>query len=110
MADKSGSVFDYDYDPIALMYDGNGTNETKNCSMYMNDYCESDEDYENRMLEELYPNRYEWVIIGAHFIVFIMGLVGNTLVCIAVFRNSTMRTVTNVSSAILIALIKPFPL
>lgn len=69
--------------------DGNGTS---NCS---NDYCESPEDYDERVLNYIYPDHYEWALIVAHIIVFIVGLVGNALVCVAVFRNTSMRTVTN---------------
>ncbi|XP_060710991.1 orexin receptor type 2 [Hemiscyllium ocellatum] len=45
--------------------------------------------------EYLYPEQYEWVLIIAYIIVFIVALVGNILVCIAVWKNHHMRTVTN---------------
>lgn len=52
-----------------------------------------------QILEEIrsyiYPTVWMWVLICFHCIVFVMGLVGNILVCIAVYRNHTMRTVTN---------------
>lgn len=41
------------------------------------------------------PTAWMWVLICLHCIVFVVGLVGNTLVCVAVYRNHTMRTVTN---------------
>lgn len=41
------------------------------------------------------PNEYEWVLIGMHATVFFVGLIGNALVCAAVYRNHSMRTVTN---------------
>lgn len=52
------------------------------------------------ILEEIrsyifYPTAGMWVLICFHCIVFVVGLVGNTLVCVAVYRNHTMRTVTN---------------
>lgn len=72
--------------------DGNGTT---NCSQFQNEYCETAEDYEDRLLAYIYPSHYEWALIAAHIIVFISGLVGNALVCVAVFRNTSMRTVTN---------------
>jgi hypothetical protein len=70
-------------------------NSTRNCTLYANDYCEPSEDYLDRMLEHIYPDHYEWALICAHFIVFVVGLIGNALVCVAVFRNTSMRTVTN---------------
>lgn len=52
-----------------------------------------------QILEEIrsyiYPTVWMWVLICFHCIVFVMGLVGNILVCVAVYRNHTMRTVTN---------------
>ncbi|XP_076831262.1 orexin receptor type 2 isoform X3 [Brachyhypopomus gauderio] len=45
--------------------------------------------------EYLYPKQYEWVLIAGYFIVFLVSLVGNTLVCFAVWKNHNMRTVTN---------------
>ncbi|XP_035709237.1 orexin receptor type 1 isoform X2 [Folsomia candida] len=81
---------DFDYLSPEWMY-----NSTRNCTRYENDYCEPPEDYEDRMLAHITPDNYEWVLICANFIVFVVGLVGNALVCVAVFRNTTMRTVTN---------------
>ncbi|XP_052748225.1 orexin receptor type 2-like [Galleria mellonella] len=53
------------------------------------------EDYIEMLNEYIYPQTYEWILIGTHTAVFVMGLVGNALVCVAVYRNHTMRTVTN---------------
>jgi hypothetical protein len=51
------------------------------------------------ILEELeayiFPTTIEWLLITAHLIVFLVGLVGNALVCMAVYRNHTMHSVTN---------------
>ncbi|XP_025134342.2 orexin receptor type 1 isoform X3 [Bubalus bubalis] len=57
-------------------------------------------DYEDEFLrylwrDYLYPKQYEWVLIAAYVAVFFVALVGNTLVCLAVWRNHHMRTVTN---------------
>ncbi|XP_046517908.1 orexin/Hypocretin receptor type 1 isoform X4 [Equus quagga] len=57
-------------------------------------------DYEDEFLrylwrDYLYPKQYEWVLIAAYVAVFLVALVGNTLVCLAVWRNHHMRTVTN---------------
>jgi len=70
-------------------------NSTRNCSLWFNEYCEPQDDYIDRMYDHIYPDNYEWALICAHFIVFVVGLVGNALVCVAVFRNTSMRTVTN---------------
>lgn len=53
------------------------------------------EQYMDMLNEYIYPNSYEWVLIATHAMVFVIGLTGNALVCIAVYRNHSMRTVTN---------------
>ncbi|CAH2097865.1 unnamed protein product [Euphydryas editha] len=59
-------------------------------------YCNmTKEDYINMLNDYIYPQTYEWILIGTHTAVFIVGLVGNLLVCVAVYRNHSMRTVTN---------------
>ena len=60
-----------------------------------NDYCIPDDEYFDMILEYIFPRPSEWVLIGAYAIVFVAGLVGNGLVCFAVWRNPSMRTVTN---------------
>lgn len=57
--------------------------------------CMSDEDYLDRIEEYIFPMPYEWVLICLHILVFIVGLFGNALVCLSVYRNHSMRTVTN---------------
>ena len=37
----------------------------------------------------------EWIFIPIHIVTFGVGLVGNALVCIAVYKNHSMRNVTN---------------
>lgn len=75
---------------VNASFEHNNKNET--CT---NDYCETDDDYIDRIEAYLFPSVYEWILIGLHCLVFIVGLVGNFLVCLAVYRNHTMRTVTN---------------
>lgn len=58
------------------------------CNMTKEEYIEMLNDY-------IFPQPYEWVLIATHAIVFVIGLIGNALVCIAVYRNHSMRTVTN---------------
>ncbi|XP_066552765.1 orexin receptor type 2 [Amia ocellicauda] len=45
--------------------------------------------------EYLHPKQYEWVLIAGYIVVFFLSLIGNTLVCFAVWKNHHMRTVTN---------------
>lgn len=60
------------------------------------EYCNmTREDYFRMLNDYIYPQTYEWVLIATHAIVFIIGLIGNALVCTAVYRNHSMRTVTN---------------
>jgi hypothetical protein len=67
-------------------------NSTDNCT---NEYCVSDDDYLSMIENHVFPTAYEWVLIAFHSLVFLVGLVGNALVCVAVYRNHSMRTVTN---------------
>ncbi|XP_050056576.1 orexin receptor type 2-like isoform X1 [Aphis gossypii] len=55
----------------------------------------TDEEYRNYLVEYVTPRKSEWVFIVMHSMVFVVGLIGNALVCVAVYRNRTMRTVTN---------------
>lgn len=55
----------------------------------------TDEEYLNEIVNFIFPKMWTWVLIIFHSLVFVVGLVGNTLVCAAVYRNHTMRTVTN---------------
>ncbi|XP_071998365.1 orexin receptor type 2 [Engystomops pustulosus] len=57
-------------------------------------------DYDDEFLrylwrEYLHPKEYEWVLIAGYIAVFIIALIGNILVCVAVWKNHHMRTVTN---------------
>lgn len=73
----------------------NTTNNTADC-VGDPQFCNlSREEYVEMLNNYIYPHTYEWVLIGTHTVVFIVGLVGNALVVIAVYRNHTMRTVTN---------------
>lgn len=63
-----------------------------NCT---NDYCIPDADYIDLMVDHIRPKVQDWILIAMHTIVFVVGIVGNSLVCVAVYRNHTMRTVTN---------------
>ncbi|XP_029721035.2 tachykinin-like peptides receptor 99D isoform X2 [Aedes albopictus] len=83
-------------------YDTEEYNE--NCFIDHNVTCVGDplycnltyEEYRQLLMDYIYPSTAEWILIASHSVVFIMGLVGNALVCIAVYTNHSMRTVTNI--------------
>ncbi|XP_020371090.2 orexin receptor type 2 [Rhincodon typus] len=73
----------------------NAPNETNSSGALLSGADYDDEFIRYLWQEYLYPEQYEWVLIVAYIIVFIVALVGNILVCIAVWKNHHMRTVTN---------------
>ncbi|KYQ55426.1 Orexin receptor type 2 [Trachymyrmex zeteki] len=75
--------------------DNGGNFEYTNVTNCTNDYCIPDEDYIELMVQHIFPKFTDWVLIAMHSVVFIIGLIGNALVCMAVYRNHSMRTVTN---------------
>ena len=77
------------------VYDMDGSLAYSNASNCTNDYCIPDQDYIEMMFNHIYPDSYDWALIAMHSIVFSIGLIGNSLVCLAVYRNYSMRTVTN---------------
>ena len=79
-----------------MTFDLNATTVTSaNVTECSNDYCVSDEEYLDMIWDYIWPNPYEWVLIFFYVIVFVVGIIGNFLVCFAVWRNHSMRTVTN---------------
>lgn len=71
----------------------NVTNETSPC---WNEYCWDELTYYDHLYQHITPKDFEWAFILPYFLTFAVGLVGNGLVCFAVWRNANMRTVTNV--------------
>ncbi|GBN78835.1 Orexin receptor type 1, partial [Araneus ventricosus] len=71
------------------------TSPTNSSAMCSNEYCVPDEDYIEMIEAYIFPSPYEWLLIALHMTVFFVGLIGNALVCISVYRNHSMRTVTN---------------
>ncbi|KAL6963195.1 Orexin receptor type 2, partial [Sarracenia purpurea var. burkii] len=65
---------------------------SSNCS---NEYCLDDDDYLDLIIDHILPTPFEWILIIMHTVTFVVGLVGNALVCIAVYKNRGMRNVTN---------------
>lgn len=76
-------------------YSDNEDLEYVNATNCTNDYCIPDEDYIGLMVQHIFPKFTDWVLIAMHSVVFVVGLIGNALVCMAVYRNHSMRTVTN---------------
>jgi len=68
------------------------TSMSNNCTNY---FCISDDDYIDRIRDYVFPSTFEWIFVVLYAAVFIGGLAGNALVCIVVWRNTPMRTVTN---------------
>lgn len=71
----------------------NGTTISPLCEL--NDYCEPMEDYMDRLYAFIYPEPGEWALIVTYMLTFCVGLIGNFLVCFAIWRNKNMRTITN---------------
>ncbi|KAH0567011.1 orexin receptor type 1-like isoform X1 [Cotesia glomerata] len=68
-------------------------NATDNCT---NPFCVSDQDYLDYLTDLMTtPSIYDCILIFMHVTVFVGGILGNLLVCLAVYRNRSMRTVTN---------------
>ena len=66
------------------------------CKPYFhNEYCQTDVEYLDSIRDYVFPSTIEWVFIILYALVFIIGLVGNFLICFAVWRNNHLRTVTN---------------
>lgn len=72
-----------------------GNTSSANTTQCTNDYCVSDEDYVEMIRSYIFPTTFEWVLVLLYLVVFVIGLVGNFLVCFVVWRNRQMRTVTN---------------
>lgn len=107
---SSSSVMAFDItttESLAQLFRIDNATEESTTDLYTNEtyeeVCVGDPDYCNLTKEEyvalldeyIFPQPYEWVLIASHSVVFIVGLVGNALVCVAVYRNHSMRTVTN---------------
>lgn len=83
--------FDVSYDDLGS--DESDLNDTSNCTDV---YCNmSDDEYIELMENHIFPDVIDWILVAMHSVVFVAGLVGNALVCVAVYRNHSMRTVTN---------------
>jgi len=75
--------------------DVGGENSSSPEVVCSNEYCMSTDDYLNMIRDYVFPTMFEWVLTTLYVIVFLIGLTGNALVVYVVWRNSNMRTVTN---------------
>jgi 7 transmembrane receptor (rhodopsin family) len=66
-----------------------------NTTSCTNDYCISDADYIEKIHSYIFPSIFEWAVVTLYIAVFVIGLIGNCLVCFVVYNNQYMRTVTN---------------
>lgn len=82
-----------DNDDQPYYNDDYDTNCTNHCPWDVNK--QNAEENIRQMIEDIIPGPSKWVLICMHTIVFMVGVIGNTLVCLAVYRNHSMRTVTN---------------
>lgn len=69
--------------------------EGDNFTAYFNDTFLNNSFSEEDLWELITPKSWTWILIIFHSLVFVIGIIGNILVCVAVYRNHTMRTVTN---------------
>jgi len=79
-----------DYATIDVMMTGQPTKA--NCS---NDECVSDDQYLDMIRAFIWPSTFEWCLIAFYVFVFVLGVVGNALVCFAVWNDPRLRSVTN---------------
>lgn len=61
-----------------------------------NQTIRSDDEWYREILEFIAPGVEHWILIALFVAIFLLGVVGNLLVCLAVWRNRNLRTLTNV--------------
>ncbi|XP_052801963.1 orexin receptor type 2-like isoform X2 [Mya arenaria] len=67
----------------------------RNCNH--NDLCMVESEYFDYMYTTgIFPDTSQWILVAAYIVVFLVGLVGNVLVCCVIWKNRSMRTVTNI--------------
>lgn len=57
--------------------------------------CVSDELYLDMIREFIWPTTFEWCLVVFYVLVFVLGVVGNALVCFVVWNDRRLRSVTN---------------
>lgn len=56
----------------------------------------TDLEYENEVIDFLWPNELELATVPIFITLFCIGLIGNSMVVFVVIRNQSMRTATNI--------------
>uniref|UniRef100_A0A914V6S7 G-protein coupled receptors family 1 profile domain-containing protein n=1 Tax=Plectus sambesii TaxID=2011161 RepID=A0A914V6S7_9BILA len=56
----------------------------------------TDLEYENMIIDFLWPNKLELATVAVFAALFCIGLIGNSMVVFVVIRNQSMRTATNI--------------
>lgn len=87
-------VLDVSENPFNVSVNESNSTSLNPCDLY--EYCEPLEDILDGLYADLYPDAGKWCLIVVYIITFLVGLVGNILVCFAIWRNPNMRTVTNI--------------
>ena len=55
----------------------------------------TDEQFKKLLLDYISPKFYHWIFIVLFFLVFIVGVTGNFMVCYSVWKSRQLKTVTN---------------
>ena len=88
--------FDFSlYNNLSVMLDGNITNSSENGNEYSYFESLSDMEFKRLLLDYISPKFYHWIFIVLFFIVFVVGISGNLMVCYSVWRSTQLKTVTN---------------
>ena len=83
------------YNNVSVMLDGNITNSSENGNEYSYFESLSDMEFKRLLLDYISPKFYHWIFIVLFFIVFVVGISGNLMVCYSVWRSTQLKTVTN---------------
>lgn len=73
---------------------GNKTCPVEQC-LFVN-VCIPIEECQSRIQEYIFPKTSEWVFIAMYFVLFVFGLIGNSLVCYVIWTSQHMQTVVNI--------------
>lgn len=57
--------------------------------------CWDAERFRSEINEDIYPKFFEWLLIFLYIFVFLVGVIGNIMVCYVVWRNKMLKSVTN---------------
>ena len=70
--------------------------DRRQCLMFCEpESCDSLENTVQCIRDFIFPTPLEWLFICLHVVLFMVGVLGNLLVCFVVLRSKHMQTVTN---------------